>query len=71
MGVAAIERATVVRSILQSCGAISPLRSAMPRATKANSPARNNKQNKKDGVYKRKQNVQKESYDIREFVGIR
>jgi hypothetical protein len=57
MGVAAIERATVVRSILQSCGAISPLRSAMPRATKANSPARNNKQNKKDGVYKRKQNV--------------
>ena len=38
MGVAAIDSATVVRSILHSCGAMRPLLSAIPSATNANSP---------------------------------
>ena len=38
IGVAAIESATVVSSSLQRARSISPLRSAMPSATNANSP---------------------------------
>ena len=38
IGVAAILRATVVSSSLHNSGAMSPLLSAMPKATKANSP---------------------------------